>query len=152
MIRRAKLCDLGELVRLEQASFRTDRIRRRQFRHLLTRGNCVTLVDSRSGSALAGYATVLFRRDAARARLYSIAVDPGQRGRGIGTGLLRAAEAEARRRAATHMRLEVRAADSATQALYVREGYRRFGMRIRYYGDDMDAVRMEKRLAPLAAG
>jgi ribosomal protein S18 acetylase RimI-like enzyme len=152
MIRPASLRDLGELERLENASFRTDRIRRRQFRHLLTRGNCVTLVDSRSGGVLVGYAMVLFRRGAARARLYSIAVDPGHRGRGIGAGLLRAAEAAARRRAATHMRLEVRAADSATQALYVRKGYRRFGLHARYYGDDMDAVRMEKRLAPSAAG
>jgi ribosomal protein S18 acetylase RimI-like enzyme len=43
-IRPATLADLGALVALEQQAFRTDRISRRQFRYLLTRGHAATFV------------------------------------------------------------------------------------------------------------
>ena len=47
---------------------------------------------------VAGYAIVLFRPHSAAARLYSIAVAPALRGRGIGPALIAAAEQEALRR------------------------------------------------------
>lgn len=45
MIRDADLHDLDGLVDIERRSFTTDRISRRSFHHLLTRGNARLLVD-----------------------------------------------------------------------------------------------------------
>ena len=78
------------------------------------------------------------------ARLYSIAVAPEARGTGIGEALLAAAERHARTRGAIAMRLEVRADNAAAQRLYERRGYRRFGIRRRYYEDGARRAALRK--------
>lgn len=148
MIRPAQMSDLAALLRIEERSFATDRLSQRSFRYLLSRANAATLVEEDGNGEIRGYAMVLFSRGTSLARLYSIAVDPDHRGKGLGTALLRAAEDAARARDAAYMRLEVRVDDPATQALYRREGYRKFAVQHHYYDDDVDAIRMEKTLAP----
>lgn len=148
MIRPARLSDLTALTRIENRSFETDRLSRRSFRYLLSRANAATLVDDEPDAGVTGYAMVLFNRGTSLARLYSIAVEPAQRGRGLGSALLRAAEDAARARGAAYMRLEVRVDDPETQSLYRREGYRKFAVQPDYYDDEVDAIRMEKSLAP----
>lgn len=148
MIRPARLSDLADLVRIEDRSFVSDRLSQRSFRYLLSRANAATLVEEGEDGEIRGYAMVLFSRGTSLARLYSIAVDPDRRGRGLGTALLRAAEEAARARNAAYMRLEVRVDDPATRRLYEREGYRKFAVQHHYYDDDVDAIRMEKSLAP----
>lgn len=93
-----------------------------------------------------GDAVVLFSRGTATARLYSIAVDPGARGRGVGRVLVEAAEAEAWRRERAWMRLEVRKDNAASIGLFESLGYRRFGEHADYYPDHMDAWRYEKAI------
>ena len=78
LFRPAELDDLEALVDLEQRCFDTDRISRRSFRHLLTRGHTVCLV-AESRRHLAGYGLLLLSRGTSAARLYSLAVDPGCR-------------------------------------------------------------------------
>jgi ribosomal protein S18 acetylase RimI-like enzyme len=46
----------------------------------------------------------------------------------------------------TRLRLEIRADNAASLALFKRRGYRRFGRHAGYYHDGMDAVRLEKAL------
>ena len=72
--RTATLADVDRLVALEQQCFDSDRISRRQFRHLLGRANAVVLVIERDGQLL-GDVVVLFNRATSTARIYSIAVD-----------------------------------------------------------------------------
>ena len=149
MIRPALLADIPALVAIESRSFETDRLSQRSFRYLLSRGHAATIVEAseKTGEVL-GYAMVLFSRGTSLGRLYSIAVDPAHRGKGLGTKLLRAAEDAAREHEAAYMRLEVRVDDPATQRLYYKEGYRKFAVQHHYYDDDVDAVRMEKPLGP----
>lgn len=149
MIADAEVRDIEDLIRIEDACFHCDRLTRRQFRHLLTRANAATLVARERGGA-SGYATVLFRAGSRRARLYSTAVAPERRGRGLGRALLKAAEAAARRNGAAWMRLEVRTDNAPAIALYRSAGYRLFARRAAYYEDRADALRMEKPLAPEA--
>ena len=106
-IRPANLTDLTELLRLERACFDGDRLSPRSFRHLLTKGKASTLVWA-GGSGLLGYALTLFHAGTSLGRLYSLAVEPAARGRGIARALVEAAEREARERGCAYLRLEVR--------------------------------------------
>lgn len=145
MPRDARPDDLPALLALE-AQFPGDRLSARQFRHHLANPSArlrVLLADGRA----AGYTLVLLRRGARQARLYSIAVDAAQRGRGFGETLLRDAEKIARRAGRAALRLEVRADNRAALSLYEKAGYRRFGVHRGYYDDGADAVRLEKALA-----
>jgi [ribosomal protein S18]-alanine N-acetyltransferase len=146
MVREANSDDIPSLMQLESISFETDRFSRRTFRHLLTRANAATFVDVDRRGGVSGYATVLLRRGARAARLYSIAVAPGMRRRGVAGRLLTAAERAARRLGADRIRLEVRRDNRPAYALYARAGYAQFGLRPGYYADGMDAARLEKAL------
>jgi ribosomal-protein-alanine acetyltransferase len=146
MLRLATTCDLDQLAALEQRAFGGDRLSRRSFRRMLTRATAALLVDEQA-SRVRGYALVLFHGGRRQARLYSIAVDPEARGRGVGQALLEAAEAEARARGCVAVRLELRPDSAAALAMYKSRGYRVFGVRSDYYEDHADAIRMEKVLA-----
>lgn len=150
IIRPATIDDLARLVDLEGRAFVSDRLSRRSFRHLLTRGHAVTLVAD-GGERLRGYVIVLFRRGVSLARLYSIAVDPECRGFGIGQQLVVAAERAAEDEGCAEMRLEIRRDNPASIALFERHGYRRFGAYPAYYEDAMDAVRYHRYLLPRLA-
>jgi len=144
-IRPAKPADLDALVALERASFTTDHLSRRQYRHHLRSAGARVLVAT-DGTSLLGKAVVFFRRGSANARLYSIAVARAARGRGLGGTLLAAAERAARRRGSARLRLEVRRDNSAAIGLYEKLGYRRFGVYRHFYEDGADAWRYEKCL------
>jgi ribosomal protein S18 acetylase RimI-like enzyme len=146
-IRPAALSDLNALVGLENACFETDRLSRRQFRYMLTKARAATLVaEDRDG--LLGYVLLLFSRGTSVARLYSIAVRGDARGRGGGRALVAAAEKAAWANERAYVRLEIRRDNPASQALFERAGYRRFGVLSDYYEDHMEALRYEKLVAP----
>ena len=141
------VADLDALLALEQQVFTTDRISRRGLRRFLSSSSAHVLVAEADGKPV-GYALVLFRKRTGVARLYSIAVDPHAARRRVGATLLAAAEQAAGERGAGRLRLEVRADNEAAVALYRKSGYRQFGRLARYYDDQADALRFEKRLAP----
>jgi ribosomal-protein-alanine acetyltransferase len=146
-IRPAVADDLEALVEIEQRCFESDRLSRRSFRHFLASDTAECLVAEENGRLL-GYALVLFHGRTALARLYSMAVAPEQRGRGLGRALLQAAEAAALDGGAAVMRLEVNPSNAAAVALYRSAGYVDFGIYRAYYEDDSDALRMAHALVP----
>jgi aminoglycoside 6'-N-acetyltransferase len=73
------------------------------------------------------------RRPATRAD-YGISVSPGWQGRGLGTALVKAAEAWARERGGTRMQLHVTAANTGAIRFYERLGY------------ELDSLLMDKRM------
>jgi ribosomal-protein-alanine N-acetyltransferase len=83
---------------------------------------------------------------AIEARLYSIALDPAEHGRGLGRFLLGASERAAKARGASFMRLEVRTDNASAIALYEKNGYRFFGRIEDYYEDGGAALQFEKPL------
>ena len=147
VIRPALADDLEALVELEQRCFDFDRLSRRSFRHFLASDTAECLVAEEHGRLL-GYALVLFHGRTALARLYSMAVAPEQRGRGLGRTLLHAAEVAALDGGAAVMRLEVNPSNEAAVALYRSAGYVDFGVYRAYYEDDSDALRMAHALVP----
>ncbi len=145
-LRQAHLADLDALVRLEQ-SFRSDRLSRASFRHLLRRGRAQVWVCEDRG-AIAGNAVVLYRRGSNTARCYSLVVHPDHRRRGIARALLQRAEAAAVTRGCRAMRLEVRPDNRAALGFYRGNGYATTEKIAGFYEDGTDAFRMRKRLRP----
>lgn len=144
-IRAAGAQDLNNLLELENAVFAGDRISRRSFRRFLeSPGSRVVVADGPSG--IAGYALLLVRQGTALARLYSLAVGPAARGRGVGLMLLKAGEAAAFDADRIVLRLEVRADNDRANGLYRQNGYRPIGKVEDYYEDGCAALRMEKLL------
>ena len=78
----------------------------------------VAVADGRvAGTAMGGY-------DGHRGWLYTVAVDPRLRRRGVGTALVRRVEAELASRGCANVNLQVRADNAAVVAFYERLGYR----------------------------
>jgi ribosomal-protein-alanine N-acetyltransferase len=152
-IRKGRLADLERLVAIENAAFEGDRLTRRSLRAHLTKPTVSLLVAEAEVGGFAqviGYALIAFRKFSKKARLYSIASDPEYRlgsGRGLGRVLLAACEAEAARRGAATLVLEVRADNARAIALYDARGYVKFGTLADYYEDGASALRYEKRLS-----
>jgi ribosomal protein S18 acetylase RimI-like enzyme len=149
-VRPAVAADLDALLRLEAACFVTDRLSRRSFRHWLQAPHGILLVAQR-GERLLAYGLIWCHRGTRLARLYSLAVDPVERGRGVAKEILNALEEEAARRGRLFMRLEVGVGNTAAIRLYESAGYRIFGAYRHYYDDDSDALRMQKTIQRFAA-
>lgn len=145
-LRPATSDDLDALTALEQRCFSSDRLSRRSFRKWLKRQHSGLIVAVDDDDALAGYALVLLHPGTRLARLYSIAVDPQQRGRNLGEKLMEAAEEYALQQRRPYLRLEVRKDNPAAIALYEKRGYRLFAQTPDYYEDHQDALRYQKRL------
>lgn len=122
---------------------------KRAFRQHLGDGSVLlgafVALDDAASTDLAGYALGLVRPT--RIRLYSLAVDPRYRGRGLARTLTRAVIDATRARQLGEVSLEVRADNQAAIDLYESLGFTLERIRPAYYGDGMDAWRM---LLPLS--
>jgi ribosomal-protein-alanine N-acetyltransferase len=137
--------DLNAVCALEARCFGpADRFPRRTWRRLLTvaarHGSSLTLVAA-DAAGIGGVVNLLLRRNAAVARIYSIAVDPAWRGRGVGRALLLAAAAAAPRRCRT-LSLEVRADNAPAIGLYRACGFTESTSLPGYYPDGAAGVRL----------
>lgn len=147
MLRKAHSGDIQKLIDLENISFTTDRLNRRNFRYLLNRANALTLVYTEKDSIIA-YVMLLFHRGTSLGRLYSIAVHPDAHGRGLGKMLIESAESAALERDNVALRLEVNEDNSIARSLYEGLSYRKIGRINNYYENGTAAIRYEKFLVP----
>lgn len=146
MVRASTLEDLAEIERIENEVFTGDRLSRRSLRRFIVNSGSLMLTLTAQG-AIVGYSLVGLRAGSTKARLYSIALDPAQKGRGLGRLLLRASERAASAHGATMLRLEVRADNVEAIRLYEKNGYKPFGRYEEYYEDGGEAIRFAKTLA-----
>lgn len=137
--------DLDALEQIENLSFVTDRISRRSFRRFIDQNIGDFKVVKFDGRVI-GYYIVLYRQATELARLYSLAVDPEFRRRGVGRLLLDAAEDDADARFCLFMRLEVKTDNIAALKMYHHAGYYDMEIRPEYYEDDSDALVLQKLL------
>ena len=120
--------DLDEVMAIEAAIYT----------HPWTRGNFADSIRAgyecrtwRAGGALVGYFVVMAA--AGEAHLLNLSIAAGHQRSGHGKTLLTEAASLARRLGARHVFLEVRPSNRAAQALYIRFGFRRIGVRRGYY-------------------
>ncbi len=147
MIRKAVRGDLPQLAEIETQAFASDRLSQRALARHLRSPSANLLVAVAADGKVDAYALLLFRRKAAVARLYSLAVDRAARGQGLARRLIAAAEAAAASRGACILRLEVRVDNRLAIRLYEELGYACFARQAGYYQDGTDALRYQKPLA-----
>ncbi|SEF08530.1 ribosomal protein S18-alanine N-acetyltransferase [Jiangella alba] len=104
-------------------------------------------VVAEDGGEVVGYAGLLLPGLAGEpADVMTIAVAPGRQRGGVGTLLMTALEAEARRRGAGELLLEVRADNEPARTFYTRHGFERIAVRRKYYGGGRDGLVLRKWL------
>ncbi|MDD5125396.1 GNAT family N-acetyltransferase/peptidase C39 family protein [Methylovulum sp.] len=145
LVRPARPADLDGLVKLENASFVTDKLSRRSFRHWLTTDHRALLV-AEADHCIAGYILIIYHPGTRLARIYSLAVAILHRGTGIAKSLLLAGEQAARADGRLYLRLEVSIDNTPAIKLYETLGYQKFGIYRDYYQDHKDALRYQKRI------
>ena len=127
---------LNELENLHRACFPTKPWSASDFADLKKSG--CDIIASQNGF-------VVWRVVADEAEIITIGVHPDARKTGIASAMLAIIEADAKKRGATKMFLEVAENNYPARALYQHNGYVQIGIRPKYY-DGIDAILMEKQL------
>ncbi|MDR3475751.1 MAG: N-acetyltransferase [Devosia sp.] len=145
VFRKALLADIPDLLNIETESFPGDVISQRSWRGLIgsPAANVVVVEDLRD---LFGDYVLLFGARTSIARLYSIAVAPDWRGRGIARLMAQDAIVRAVAHGATRLRLETRADNAKAQRLFESVGFTPFKRVPGYYEDGAEAIRYERPL------
>lgn len=145
ILRDATLADLDEVAALEADLFGSDAWSREIVREELAGDHrrYLVLVDERG--AIRGYAGLLVV--GTDGDIQTIAVAPELRGGGHGRALMVELLAEAARRGARQVFLEVRADNPPARGLYASLGFAEIGVRPRYYQPEgIDAIVMQLQL------
>lgn len=146
-LRAASAGDVEALADLEELVFGDEvhRISRRLWRYLVGRPGSRTIVAESAGRLLG--ALVLTCRAGGRVlRIYSLAVHPAARRRGIARLFLEEAEDFARRESLESIHLEVARTNLPAITLYRSAGFAVAGTLRDYYGLGEDGLRMERAL------
>ena len=130
MIRRMRWWDIEAVTALEEALF-DDAWSPEMFWNELAQGGSRTYLVAEDDDVVVGYAGLAAMPD--EAYVQTIGVAPAHQRRGLGATLLRRLLDDAARRGAPRVGLEVRVDNAPAIALYERHGFRRIGVRKRYY-------------------
>ena len=144
-LRRANPDDVPAIMELERSIFLTDAWSERSMLSEVTgeHGYYLVAFEPETPERIDAYAGLLAPRGGGDGDTQTIAVAPRARRRGLGRTLMLAMTAEARRRGAREVFLEVRADNPGAQTLYQRLGFEEIGVRPKYYQPDgVDAVVM----------
>jgi ribosomal-protein-alanine N-acetyltransferase len=142
-IRRFEPGDLDRILEIEQFSFGADAWDRDLFLEYFRRCPDLFLVARRAGR-IAGY--IITCAGARAAELASIAVDPGDRLRGLGHAMLHNTLAQLRSRGVSTWWLMVATTNEPAIRFYEDFGFVRMRRSKRYYGTGRDAWRMKLSL------
>lgn len=145
-LRQAGLADLDALCAVEKESFdplHYPLTTRRQFRYLLSKGNCEIWVAVRQDK-ICGMVVLFFRKNTYVGRLYSIVVHPDFQGGLIGKALFEASEAVIKAKGLKGMVLEIRGDNARHLVRYQKLGYVAVDILPDYYPDGMAAIKLRK--------
>ncbi len=140
LCRKADLEDLDRIAAIEAGGFREDFFSRRQLRYLIrdAKGACFAAVLH---GTVAGYISLL-TRGGKNGRIYSLAVDPEFRGRGIAELLVETALDFSRREGLRAVFLEVAVDNAPAISLYRKKGFVIRSLKSGYYHSGGDAYSM----------
>ena len=145
-LRQAKAGDIPAILEIEQECFQEDSFSREQFVYLICRSKGTFYVVVEKERVIA-YVSLLFHAGTRYLRIYSIAVHPDFRGKGLGQALMDQTIRTANECKAAKITLEVKVTNAAAIALYMKNGFIPVGVKPNYYHDGSDAIYMQ-RLIP----
>jgi ribosomal-protein-alanine N-acetyltransferase len=129
-IRAAASGDMLSVGLIERDSF-ADPWGSREFTSALESPHTIFLVAVDEDGIVCGYVIALAVQD--EAEVLNLAVRHGDRGKGIGAGLLDASIRQVRQRGAANIYLEVRESNDAARGLYASRGFEEISRRVKYY-------------------
>ena len=143
-IRAAEPGDLDALMAIERDSYPDDAWSPELMAAELSNPHAHYLVAVDDTGAIAGYAGLLAPIGTGQGDIQTVTVAATARRRGLGRQLLERLLAEAGRRGAEELFLEVRHDNVAAQTLYRELGFVEIGVRRNYYGHGVDALTMRR--------
>ena len=141
-LRQYRAGDLQTIVQLDELCFSEEfRFDRQSMREFAEARDAITLIAEDEGGGLAGFAIVHLQEVATKSYGYVVTLDvsPENRRCGVGDRLMNEMEARARVAGAAWMGLHVFAKNDGAIRFYERRGYRRVGVKIDFYGRNLDA-------------
>ena len=147
-VRKAQQSDIPAILEIEWECFREDSFSKEQFAYLISRSKG-TFYVMMEGDRVIAYVSLLFHGGTHYLRIYSIAVHPDFRGKGLGQALMDQTIRTANECKAAKITLEVKVKESNTPAikLYMKNGFIPAGIKPCYYHDGSNAIYMQ-RLIP----
>ncbi|MEM2320502.1 MAG: ribosomal protein S18-alanine N-acetyltransferase [Candidatus Bathyarchaeia archaeon] len=147
VVRRAERSDSKALYEIEVECFPEDALPLYYIIYFLESPEFITLVTMQEGRII-GYGTARIENFEGKCmgHIYSIAVKPEYRRRGVGSILLKTIEENLRKRGAKVCYLEARKDNVVAINFYLKHGYRVFEVLGGYYGNGKDGVRFMKTL------
>lgn len=144
LCRKANIGDLDRILEIESKGFTEEAFSRRQLRYLIQHAKGAVFVAVLQDVTV-GYISLLTRSNIC-GRLYSLAVDPAHRGKGIAATLIDAAVDFVRERGIGSIFLEVDVDNLAAIALYEKKGFIKRAVKKAYYHSGTDAYSMVRAL------
>lgn len=143
IIRPARKDDLAAAHAMEQSSFTTFGLSKRQLQYHQQRDSSIFLVAEQAEQVVGdGVALIRQHKNGFSGRIYSLVVRDDCRGQRIGGKILSALLAELASRGVTRVYLEVEETNAAARRLYERAGFRIIGTLPDYYGKDLHCIHM----------
>jgi len=146
IIRPAVSSDLNALIELEQICFDEESFSRSQLRYLISKARADFLLTEASGE-ISSFIILLKRRASRGMRIYSVAVSPKFRGKGLARILLHEAARRARTYGFRYLTLEVSENNTAAIRLYLNTDFEVFGEKLSYYKNGSKAFLMRKEIS-----
>lgn len=143
VVRKAQQADIPAILEIEWECFREDSFSKEQFAYLISRSKGTFYVMMEADRVIA-YVSLLFHGGTRYLRIYSIAVHPDYRGRGLGQILMDQTIQTAGECKATKITLEVKVTNTSAIGLYMKNGFIPAGIKPCYYHDGSDAIYMQR--------
>ena len=142
-IREGLLCDLPDILEMEQLCFAEDSFTRTQFIYLMKKGKGAFFVVQ-TGDKVVAYLSLSFNARTRILRIYSIAVHPDCRGLKIGQRLMDKTIEYATECNAGKITLEVKVSNYPAIGLYEKNGFEATHIKCHYYHDGSNAYYMQR--------
>lgn len=143
LVRPARKEDVNAALELEQTCFSIHCLTKRQLNYLRRRPSVHFLVAEQNGQVVGDCISLVRKhRKGQSARIYTLAVKSGFRGKKIGSRLLDRTMADLYSRGVRRIYLEVEEGNASAIELYVRAGFKPVGHIPDYYGPQKHAVHM----------
>ena len=151
MLKLANESDIETLLAIEEVCFEHDKIDRLEFKKHLKNARSRVVIDQEKieggiTSPPRGYYIAVYLPTSKRSRLYSAAVLPEFRRRGILNSFLRDFERDALEKDMNELFLEVEPHNADAIRVYEKNGFTQYGVFPKYYENGKDALRMKKLL------